>query len=154
MKCLKINDNTLCQIWGFFLFSASWLLFLCIIFVNSTSEPYRKLVFYFGIVGGGLFVLCIIASFSGPIKRVCCFDRNDNRRQPTLLRNALSYEANAILHIVSGSEKITRSVVPIVEASYIQDSELSQESTSVLTETPTLAIRLEEATLPYQLNQV
>jgi len=160
MVCFQISDIRLCYLWGFFLFSAVWLLGLCLVFANSTSEQFRTMDFYFGITGGGLFVLCIMASFSGPIKRTCCSNQNenDNVRQRQLLQPVLYHEPSAMLNISNVSvEKVipnTSSVsTPVAVARYVQQSVDSSEE-SILSETDAVAVPIEGSEIPHQLNQV
>jgi hypothetical protein len=140
------------------LFSAVWLLGLCLVFANSTSDPFRKMDFYFGVTGGGLFALCIFASFTGPIKRTCCSNQNDNVRQRPLLQPVLYHEPSAMLNISNVSvEKVMPSQgpisTPVAVARYVQQSDESSEE-SILSETDAVAVPLEGSELPHQLNQV
>jgi len=153
-----MNDNRLCQIWGFFLFIAIWLLILAIIFGNSTSKNYRELDLYFVIIGTVLFVVCMMLSFSKPIKRTCCLSESDNfatfnSRWSQVLHPVLNHEPSAVLHIVNGNTSI-QTVMPIANASYIQESDSSEASNSNSTETSIVAVQIEDYVLPYQLNQV
>jgi hypothetical protein len=114
--------------------------------------------FYFGVIGGGLFVLCIFASLTGPIKRTCCSNQNDNVRQAPLLRSVLYHEPSAILHISNISvEKVMPSQAPIstpvAVARYVQQSDESSQEL-VLSETDAVAVPLEGSEVPHQLNQV
>jgi hypothetical protein len=156
MRCFEINDNRLCQIWGFFLFTAILLLILSIIFGNSTSKNFRELDLYFVIIGSLLFVVCMVMTLSNPIKRICCLLDNleiMNPRRSQLLHPVLYHEPSAILHIVNGNTSI-QTVLPIVNATYIQESDSSEGSNSNSTETSIVAVQIEDYDLPYQLNQV
>jgi len=142
------------------LFNAVCLLGLCVVFANSTSEPFREMDFYFGVIGGGLFVLSIFASFTGPIRRTCCSNQNenDNVRQRPLLQPVLYHEPSAMLNITNVSvEKVIPSTnpisTPVAVARYIQQSDESSEE-SILSETDAVAVPLEGSEVPHQFNQV
>jgi hypothetical protein len=113
-------ENIIAKIWGFTLFSGFYLLFMCMIFSNSSQGTiWHDLMIKFGIAGAVIIVVCITAVlWFKPLNKIVCGGENRQILQPILY-----HEPRAILAIANRSENkpIDKQMDPAI-ANYIQNN--------------------------------